>query len=109
MEIMYTNRTLNAEEAAEWQIVNRVYGEADFEENAWQIATQLAAGPTHLQGMAKESFHMGWRRSLEEATEFEIQNVMKSVEHPYFLNALEKFLNKENRSNLEQVKLPDGI
>ena len=109
MELMYTNRTLNAEEAAEWQIVNRVYGEADFEENAWQIATQLAAGPTHLQGMAKESFHMGWRRSLEEATEFEIQNVMKSVEHPYFLNALEKFLNKENRSNLEQVKLPDGI
>lgn len=109
MEIMYTNRTLNAEEAAEWQIVNRVYGEADFEENAWQIATQLAAGPTHLQGMAKESFHMGWRRSLEEATEFEIQNVMKSVEHPYFLSALEKFLNKENRSNLEQVKLPDGI
>ncbi len=109
MELMYTNRTLNAEEAAEWQIVNRVYGEADFEENAWQIATQLAAGPTHLQGMAKESFHMGWRRSLEEATEFEIQNVMKSVEHPYFLNALKKFLNKENRSNLEQVKLPDGI
>jgi hypothetical protein len=33
---------------------------------------------------------------------------MTSVEHPYFLNALEKFLNKENRSNLEQVKLPDS-
>ena len=107
-ELMYTNRTLSAQEAAEWQIVNRVYSEEDFEENAWEVAKQLAAGPTHLQGMAKESFHMGWRRSLEEATEFEIQNVMKSVEHPYFLDAHEKFLNKENRSSLEQVKLPKG-
>jgi 2-(1,2-epoxy-1,2-dihydrophenyl)acetyl-CoA isomerase len=107
-ELMYTNRTLNAQEAADWQIVNRVYANEDFEANAWEVAKQLAAGPTHLQGMAKESFHMGWRRSLEEATEFEIQNVMESVEHPYFLDALEKFLNKENRSSLEQVKLPDG-
>jgi 2-(1,2-epoxy-1,2-dihydrophenyl)acetyl-CoA isomerase len=107
-ELMYTNRTLNAQEAADWQIVNRVYGNEDFEANAWEVAKQLAAGPTHLQGMAKESFHMGWRRSLEEATEFEIQNVMESVEHPYFLDALEKFLNKENRSSLEQVKLPEG-
>ena len=72
------------------------------------MAKQLAAAPTHLQGMAKESFHMGWRRSLEEATEFEIQNVMKSVEHPHFLVALEKFRNKNNKSNMEQVTLPKG-
>jgi len=108
-ELMYTNRTLSAKEAEEWQIVNRVYGAEDFDANAWDVAKQLAAGPTHLQGMAKESFHMGWRRSLEEATEFEIQNVMDSVEHPYFLQALEKFLSKENRSNLEQVTLPQGV
>jgi hypothetical protein len=51
---------------------------------------------------------MGWRRSLEEATEFEIQNVMKSVEHPYFLEALEKFQNKKSKSNVEQIILPIG-
>lgn len=105
-ELMFTNRTLSAQEALDWQLVNRVYGEADFDKNVAQIAGDLAAGPTHLQGMAKESFHMGWRRSLEEATEFEIQNVMKSVDHPYFLEALTRFLNKDNRSNLEQVRLP---
>lgn len=105
-ELMYTNRTLNAEEARDWQIVNAVYSEQDFQDRAWEIARQLAAAPTHLQGMAKESFHMGWRRSIEEATEFEIQNVMKSVEHPYFLEALEKFRNKDNKNNIEQVTLP---
>ena len=106
MELMYTNRTLSAADALDWQIVNRVYGREDFAENADQIAKQLAAGPTHLQGMAKESFHMGWRRSIEEATEFEIQNVRDSVMHPYFKQALEKFLDKKTRSNNEVVRLP---
>ena len=107
-ELMYTNRTLTAKEAKDWQIVNTVYPEENFRSKAWEVATQLAAAPTHLQGMAKESFHMGWRRSLEEATEFEIQNVMKSVEHPYFLEALRKFHDKKNKSNLEQVVVPTG-
>ena len=106
MELMYTNRTLSAQDALDWQVVNRVYSKEDFKDNAAQIARDLAAGPTHLQGMAKESFHMGWRRSIEEATEFEIQNVRDSVMHPYFKQALEKFLDKKTRSNEEVVRLP---
>ena len=106
MELMMTNRTLDAEEALDWRIANRVYGDRDFMANAEAAAKDLAAGPTHLQAMAKESFHMGWRRSLEEATEFEIQNVMRSVEHPYFTDALTHFLAKDNRSNEEKVRLP---
>lgn len=106
MELMYTNRVLSAEDALDWQVVNRVYAKDEFEANAWSIAKDLAAGPTHLQGMAKESFHMGWRRSIEEATEFEIQNVRDSVMHPYFKQALEKFLDKKTRSNVEVVRLP---
>ena len=72
----------------------------------FHIARDLAAGPTHLQAMAKESFHMSWRRSLEEATEFEIQNVMKSLDDPYFTKALTNFLSKDSRSNVETVRLP---
>ena len=52
---------------------------------------------------------MGWRRSLEEATEFEIQNVMRSVDDPYFLEALKSFLSKDSRSNEVKVRLPDGV
>lgn len=106
MELMMTNKTLSAQDALEWNIANRVYGDDDFETNVNQAALDLAAGPTHLQAMAKESFHMGWRRSLEEATEFEIQNVMKSVEDPYFVEALDNFLTKKSRSNVEKVRLP---
>ncbi len=106
MELMLTNRTLSAAEAQDWEIVNRVYADGALAENARSIARDLAAGPTHLQAMAKESFHMGWRRSLEEATEFEIQNVMKSLDDPYFIRALTNFLAKDGRSNMEKVRLP---
>ncbi len=106
MELMMTNRTLDADEALEWQLVNRVYDDAVFGDTALQIARELAAGPTHLQAMAKESFHMGWLRSIEEATEFEIQNVMRSLADPYFEDSFARFISAERKSNIEQVTLP---
>lgn len=106
MELMMTNRTLDAREALEWQIVNRIYARGELEKNAWSIAKDLAAGPTHLQAMARESFHQGWRRSVEEATECEIRNVMRSVDHPFFGEALARFLDGKSRSDAPVVRLP---
>ncbi len=103
---MLTNRTLGAAEAVEWGIANRMYPEAEFDDAVRRIARDLAAGPTHLQAIAKESFHLGWRRSVEEATEYEIQNVMKSVRHPYFREALDRFIAGEQKSDVEKVRLP---
>lgn len=105
-ELMMTNRTLDAHEAVEWGLANRVYGDVEYAANVAAIARDLAAGPTHLQAMARDSFHAGWRRSVEEATEYEIQNVMKSVRHPYFHQALARFVNGEQKSDAEQVRLP---
>jgi 2-(1,2-epoxy-1,2-dihydrophenyl)acetyl-CoA isomerase len=107
MEWMMTNRTVYAQEALEWNVVNRVYDEANFDKNVGIIARELAAGPTHLQGIAKAGFHMGWRQSIEEATEFEIQNVMRTVRHPHFQKTLAKFLSGEQKSNKAQVTLPN--
>ena len=106
MELMLTNRTLTAAEALDWQIVNRVYRRAEFQGHVAQIAADLAAGPTHLQAMAKSRFHAGWRQSIEECTEMEIENVMASITHPYFKGALDRFLNQEARSDGIQVRLP---
>ena len=94
------------DEAVEWGIANRVYAADVFDGAVRRIARDLADGPTHLQAIAKESFHSGWRRSVEEATEYEIQNVMKSVRHPYFRQALDQFLAGERKSDVEQVRLP---
>jgi 2-(1,2-epoxy-1,2-dihydrophenyl)acetyl-CoA isomerase len=109
MELMMTNRKLSAAEALDWQIVNRVYAREDFAKNVAQIAADLAAAPTHLQAMAKARFHAGWRQSIEECTSFEIQNVMRSLEDPYFRKTLDQFLRKETRSDKVQVNLPPSV
>jgi len=105
MELMLTNRTLSAQEAAEWGVVNRVYPHTAFAEKARSIAQGLADGPTHLQVMAKRSFHAGWLAPIEECTETEIQNVLDSVKHPHFRPCLESFM-KGGKADRPQVELP---
>jgi 2-(1,2-epoxy-1,2-dihydrophenyl)acetyl-CoA isomerase len=97
MELMLTNRTLTAKEAVEWQICNRMYKNEEFSANVAKIARQLADGPTHLQGYVKETFHEGWRRPLEECTEYECQNILTSLDHPYAAERLGEF--KRGRRN----------
>jgi enoyl-CoA hydratase/carnithine racemase len=105
MELMLTNRTLSAQEALEWGIVNRLYKQDEFDRNVKQIAQDLADGPTHLQAMVKETFHDGWRRSVEECTEHECMNILKALDHPYGRERLGAFLRGE-RTNKLKVRLP---
>jgi len=88
------------------EILHCVYPRADFHKNVAQVAADLAAGPTHLQAMAKSRFHAGWRQSIEECTEMEIENVMTSIAEPYFKKTLDQFLKKQTRSDKIQVRLP---
>ena len=103
-ELMLTNRTLDAVEAADWGIVNRAYDAANYADAVNRIAGDLAKGPTHLQAIAKQRFHSGWMQPIEECTEYEIQNVLSSVVHPHFLPALREFLSG-NKANRPQVTL----
>ena len=100
MELMLTNRTLNAYEAEEWGIVNRVYEGDQFSKMMTSIGQQLADGPTHLQAFVKETFHDGWRRSLEECTEHECMNILTALEHPYAAERLRAFEKGEKTNSL---------
>lgn len=104
-ELMLTNRTLGAAEALDWGIVNRVYEGDDFRTQVAIIAGDLARGPTHLQAMAKQRFHEGWRQSIEECTEYEIQNIMDSLKHPYCAERIDRFKRKQGRNDAIIVRL----
>lgn len=101
MELMLTNRTLDAYEAEEWGIVNRVYEGEQFSKMTASIAQELADGPTHLQAFVKETFHDGWRRSLEECTEHECMNILTALEHPYAAERLRAFERGEKTNSLQ--------
>lgn len=105
MEFMLTNRTLSAQEALEWGMVNRVYPDEEFPRRWREIARQLADGPTHLQAMVKETLHEGWNRALEECTEYECMNILKSLDDPYAAERLSAFARGE-RTNRLMVDLP---
>ena len=107
MELMLTNRTLDAYEAQEWGIVNRVYEGGKFTEMTASIGRQLADGPTHLQAFVKQTFHDGWRRSLEECTEHECMNILEALDHPYARERLNAF-DRGKRTNALLVRLDDA-
>ena len=100
MELMLSNRTLAAREAVEWGICNRMYKNDQFSENVARVARELADGPTHLQALVKETFHEGWRRPLEECTEYECRNILKSLDHPYAAERLRAFKRGERTNPL---------
>lgn len=53
MELLLLNRTLSAEEALSWGLVNQVVPDADVLDQAMRIAEKLADGATHAFGHAK--------------------------------------------------------
>ena len=105
MEWLLTNRTIDAKEAHEWGVVNRVFPETEFAARVDEIARQLAAAPTHLQALVKNRVRDGSSQSLEDCTDREVQNVIASVGHPHFAERLALFRSKELRSSAPAVDL----
>lgn len=70
-ELMLTNRTLSAAEAADWGLVNELAEPEDVTGRAEGLARSLAAGATAALGGAKRVLYEGAHSSLEEAMERE--------------------------------------
>jgi 2-(1,2-epoxy-1,2-dihydrophenyl)acetyl-CoA isomerase len=74
-ELTLTNRTLSAQEALEWGIVNRVVPDAELLPAARALAAELAQGATLALGMAKRLLDSGLNNTLETAMEDEAQAI----------------------------------
>jgi len=75
LELMLTNRVLSAEEAAEWQLINRVVPDADLLREADEVAAHLASGPTLAFGRVKRMVLGSFSESLETQMEWESRNI----------------------------------
>lgn len=74
-ELMITNRTLSAEEALDWGLVNRVVPLADLETEAQALAAKLASGPTRSFGMIKKLLQASFGNGLETQMEMESSGI----------------------------------
>jgi len=95
LELHFTNRTLSAEEAMEWGLVNRVYPDAELRGAAAALARELAQGPTAAFGRAKRLFHQSTQESLETQMELEAQAIARSGATEDFAAGVAAFVQKK--------------
>jgi len=94
-ELLYTGRTMSAEEGERWGFFNRVVSAADLETEAIGFAQRLAAGPTFAHGMTKTQLNQEWSMSLDQAIEAEAQAQAICMKTRDFERAYRAFVAKE--------------
>ncbi|MGH8677055.1 MAG: enoyl-CoA hydratase/isomerase family protein [Burkholderiales bacterium] len=71
LELYLTNRTLTAQEALDWGLINRVVPAKDLADEVKKLAQQLASGPTRAYGGIKKLVLMSPNDTLESQMERE--------------------------------------
>jgi enoyl-CoA hydratase/carnithine racemase len=92
-ELLYTGRSMDAQEAERWGFFNRVAD--DVEAAAAELASSLAAGPTFAHGMTKTMLDQEWDMPLPAAIEAEAQAQAICMQTADFERAYHAFLRKE--------------
>jgi enoyl-CoA hydratase/carnithine racemase len=92
-EILYTGRSMSAEEGQAWGFFNRV---ADpVLPVAMELAKELASGPTFAHAMTKKMLHQEWSVGIDEAIEMEAQAQAVCMQTRDFTRAYEAFAAKQ--------------
>lgn len=73
MELMMTGETIDAQEALRLGIINRIFPQQTFRDDAMHLARQLAAGPALTLARIKRGVYLGATSTLDEALAYEQQ------------------------------------
>jgi enoyl-CoA hydratase/carnithine racemase len=90
-ELLFSGRSMSAEEGERWGFFNRLAGL----EEAQELAHRLASGPTFAHGMTKTMLDQEWDMSLPAAIEAEAQAQAICMQTKDFERAYRAFLAKE--------------
>jgi enoyl-CoA hydratase/carnithine racemase len=93
-ELLFTGRSMSAEEGLAWGFHNRLVAADRLFEEAWALAASLAAGPTFAHGITKTQLNTEWNVSLETAIEMEAQAQAICMATNDFRRAFEAFAAK---------------
>jgi len=80
LELALLNRSLSAQEALDWGIVNRVVPDADLGDEVQALARQLADGPSRAYGGIKRLAHNSFSDTLESQMELETRLIAEMVQ-----------------------------
>lgn len=94
MEMFLTNRTLSADEALDWGLVNQVVADEKLRETVQQLAEKLANGPTKAHGGVKKLMHMALNDSMESQLERETRSIVQMSQTSDGLEGVKAFVEK---------------
>jgi enoyl-CoA hydratase/carnithine racemase len=93
-ELLYTGRTMRADEGAAWGFFNRIVDAEALATEAQAVARALADGPTFAHGMTKKLLHQEWAMDLDAAIEAEAQAQAICMQTQDFRRAFDAFAAK---------------
>ena len=94
-ELLYTGRTMRAEEGERWGFWNALHPADRLEAEAMALARNLAAGPTFAHGITKTQLNQEWNMGLDQAIEAEAQAQAICMQTKDFERAYRAFAAKE--------------
>ena len=94
-ELLYTGRSMRAEEGSAWGFWNALHPAAELEDAALALAQRLAAGPTFAHGITKTQLNQEWNMGLEQAIEAEAQAQALCMQTRDFERAYRAFVARE--------------
>jgi enoyl-CoA hydratase/carnithine racemase len=94
-ELLYTGRSMEADEALSWGFYNAIVEPEVLLTQAKDLAKRLADGPTFAHAMTKRMLHDEWEMPLDEAIDAEARAQAVCMETKDFRRAYEAFIKAE--------------
>ena len=94
-ELLYTGRSMSAQEGLAWGYFNEVVSKDQLLEKAHAMAKSLADGPAFGHAMTKKCLHQEWNLSIEQALETEAEAQAICMQTKDFERAYNAFVAKQ--------------
>ena len=94
-ELLYTGRSMSAEEGLAWGYFNAVVPKDKVLKTAEDMARSLADGPAFAHAMTKKCLHQEWNQSIEQALETEAEAQAICMQTQDFERAYTAFVAKQ--------------
>jgi enoyl-CoA hydratase/carnithine racemase len=94
-ELLYTGRSMSAEEGLAWGFFNRLLAPQELSAAALELAGEIAAGPTLAHALTKRMLHAEWSMSIDEAIDAEAEAQARCMQSEDFRRAYRAFVAKQ--------------
>jgi enoyl-CoA hydratase/carnithine racemase len=96
LELMFTGDIINADEAQRVGLLSRIIPSVEAEQQTWEFAKRLAAGPPLVHAWIKRAVYAAQSTDLDAALENEVRGQMQLLRSKDFFEGITAFFQKRD-------------